>query len=183
MGLNEYINTVNGINTWIEEHKDKDDGRDPNLYQMVDCLVDYGRMAFENPGLDMSEAKAAIEKMFELRESHPAFEDELIKGYTDFIKEVVFDRKYIVPVKEEDAAIKKFILTKAAGVYFYIWQTKQNDKNYKYDGVGEFKGLKDSIELYKATCIPQFGVLLDGMVAGIDENYIYSENKENSKHM
>ena len=183
MELSNFIGKLNGINSWIEGNKNKDEGRDPNLFQMVECLVDYGTIAFENPGLDMGEAKAAIEKMFELRKDHPAFKDELISEYYGFIKEVALAGKYVVPVDEEDAAIKKFILTTAAGVYFYIWQTKQREPNYQYDNVGEFRQLKDSFALYDISAIPQFSEIIGNMIDGIDKNYKYSENKQTGKQI
>ena len=75
--------------------------------------------------------------------------------------------------------IKKEVLCKTAGIYFYIWQVKQTNPDYKYDNEAEWNNLLQAYEIYKDAAKyvgPQFGRELEKMHAVINENYKYSDN-------
>lgn len=191
MGTQDITNRFNGINSWIENNMNTD----PNLYEMVDCLVDYGTLAATNSANDMNEAKNALGRMFWLRGSHPAFKDQLISSYISGIMTVTTSGKYSIPSDSAIERIKREVLTKTAGIYFYIWQTKQREPEYQYDNVVEFKGLKDAYEVYKGYAGveeiddannysgPQFGQIIENMIAGIDANYKYRDANNINKQI
>lgn len=210
---------LKGINNWIEENEKTD----PNFYEMVDCMVEYGTLAsqydlyFQHVGYPtiikdeeeteathydlttiaskLREAQMEEAKMWSLRNSSPFFNDDVVR---DFVTELSMRSQiaeYNIPKDKEIEALKKQILAKTAGIYFYIWQTKQNEPEYQYDNVEEWKGLQDAYNIYKdAVGVefmyrgvnyeeyegPQFGMQLEKMFKEIEKNYKFSEEKESN---
>lgn len=213
-------NRFKGINSWIEANKETD----PNFYEMIDCMVEYGKLAKQYdkyyqkagyPTFDdgsgekeathyhlalvspkLKEAQSELAKMWNLRENSPFFADETVREFTSELSMRTHIAEYTVPEDKEIERLKKEILCKTAGIYFYIWQVKQTNPNYQYDNVEEWNNLLQAYEIYKDIVGievgyssdtekyegPQFGRELEKMHAVINENYKYSDNV-NKKQM
>ena len=197
------INRFRGINSWIEANINTD----PNFYEMVDCMVEYGKLTkqydkyYQKAGYPtfyngseeveathyhlalaspkLKEAQSELTKMWNLRENSPFFEDETVRKFTDELSLRAKIAEYYVPEDKEIERIKKEVLCKTAGIYFYIWQVKQTNPDYKYDNEAEWNNLLQAYEIYKDAAKyvgPQFGRELEKMHAVINENYKYSDN-------
>ena len=202
-------NRFRGINSWIEANINTD----PNFYEMVDCMVEYGKLVkqydkyyqkagyptFDNGSEEVSathyhlalvspklkEAQSELSKMWDLRRKSPFFEDEIVREFTNELSLRAKIAEYYVPEDKEIERIKKEVLCKTAGIYFYIWQVKQTNPDYKYDNEAEWNNLLQAYEIYKDAAKyvgPQFGKELEKMHAVINENYKYSDNV-NKKQM
>lgn len=207
-------NRFKGINSWIEANKDTD----PNFYEMIDCMVEYGKLAklydkyYQKTGYPtyedgseekeathynltlvspkLKEAQSELAKMWSLRENSPFFTDETVRKFISELSMRTYIAEYNVPEDKETERLKKEILCKTAGIYFYIWQVKQTNPDYQYDNEEEWNNLLQAYEIYKDTVGveviystdkkeyegPQFGRELEKMHAVINENYKYSDN-------
>ncbi len=91
--------------------------------------------------------------------------------------------------------MKKEVLCKTAGVYFYIWQVKRNELDYQYDNKEEFEKLTTDYNIYKGTSGvqerktradnsyyegPQFGEVVEDMLTSINKDYKYNNVNTNS---
>ena len=202
-------NRFRGINSWIEANINTD----PNFYEMVECMVEYGKLVkqydkyyqkagyptFDNGSEEveathyhlalvspkLKEAQSELSKMWDLRRKSPFFEDETVREFTNELSLRAKIAEYYVPEDKEIERIKKEVLCKTAGIYFYIWQVKQTNPDYQYDNEAEWNNLLQAYEIYKDAAKyvgPQFGKELEKMHAVINENYKYSDNV-NKKQM
>ncbi len=209
----QLINRFRGINGWIENNKDTD----PNFFEMTDCLTEYASLASEyydcceksgyitdTYGDDelgaskryellsefntLNEVRDEVYKMFTLRNDSDFFEDREAKEFSDNLMIQATIGSYNNPEDDRIAEIKKFVLKKVAGVYFYIWQVKQSNPNYQYDNVSEWKELQEAYREYKEAVGkeetkgdysgPQYGKEIENMFTVIEKNYKFSERKE-----
>lgn len=205
------------INAWIEQNMNTT----PNFRQMIDSIIEYGKLVsktdeyFRKTGYPMidekgrkathyeipvavpevKDAQQQLHTMMRLRGKHEFFRDEVAKN---FIQELTYSAEtadYDEPLDQAVAAAKKDAMCIAAGVYFYIWDTKQREPWYKYDNVSEWNDLNNKYALYKESVGiqeevryddhiyqgPQFGEVLEAMINGIDKNYAFSEAKTNAE--
>ena len=207
-------NRFRGINNWIENNINTD----PNFYEMTDCMVEYGKLAklYDNyykengyPKIDtgtekidashyelvlvtpkLKEAQQELSKMWKLRGNSLFFKDEVAKKFISELSMRTQIAEYIIPEDKEIDKLKKEILCKTAGIYFYIWQVKQTNPDYQYDNVEEWNHLLQAYEIYKDTVGteigietegyegPQFGRELEKMHEVINNNYKYSNVEE-----
>ena len=209
----ELANRFRGINGWIEANLNTD----PNFHEMTECLVEYASLAaefydfYEKSGYirsvfgkdelgaskkyemlsfsnELKDAREEVYKMFNLRSNSPFFKDKEAK---EFVSNIVFDSTigdYKNPEDARIAEIKKFVLKKVAGVYFYIWQVKQTNPDYQYDNVSEWEELQEAYREYKDAVGkeetkgdysgPQYGKEIENMFAVIEKNYKFSETKD-----
>ena len=209
----QLINHFKGINGWIECNM----GTDPNFHEMTECLTEYASLASEyydcceksgyitdTYGDDelgaskryellsefntLNEVRDEVYKMFTLRNDSVFFEDREAKEFSDNLMIQATIGSYNNPEDDRIAEIKKFVLKKVAGVYFYIWQVKQSNPNYQYDNVSEWKELQEAYLEYKEAVGkeetkgdysgPQYGKEIENMFAVIEKNYKFSETKE-----
>ena len=169
----DLANHFKGINNWIENNKDTD----PNFYEMIDTLVEYGSLtaeynnyykengyptihdsngerkaeSYDMPTLstNLKKVQDEVYKMFRLRSKNSFFKDEVAKEFTSDLTVESTIGNYIIPEDKEIAEKKKQLLIKVAGVYFYIWQVKQTNPNYQYDNVAEWEELQKNYKEYK----------------------------------
>ena len=205
-------NRFRGINNWIENNKDTD----PNFYEMIDSLVEYGSLtaeynkyyeefgyptihdsngdrkaeSYDMPVLseNLKKVQDEVYKMFSLRGEHAFFKDEVASKFASDLVVASTIGRYNIPEDSRIADIKKFVLKKVAGVYFYIWQVKQTNPSYQYDNVSEWEELQDAYREYKEAVGkeetkgdysgPQYGKEIENMFAVIEKNYKFSETKE-----
>ncbi len=204
-----------GINGWIEANPNTN----PNFCEMVDCVVEYGKLVsqydsyyknngypiLENEGREATQYEIAVVapevrevqeelyKMMQLRGTHNFFGDSVARGY---MNELAYDAaigKYDIPEDNQIAELKKYILCQVAAVYFYIWDTKQREPNYKYDNVSEWTILNEKYALYRELVGvqeyrenedgstyqgPQFGSNIEELLAEIEKDYLYNISKE-----
>ena len=209
----QLINHFKDVNGWIECNM----GTDPNFFEMIECLTEYASLASEyydcceksgyitdtygddelgaskrNELLSefdsLNEVRDEVYKMFTLRNDSAFFEDREAKEFSDNLMIQATIGSYNNPEDDRIAEIKKFVLKKVAGVYFYIWQVKQSNPNYQYDNVSEWKELQETYREYKEAVGkeetkgdysgPQFGKEIENMFAVIEKNYKFSETKE-----
>ena len=168
-------NRFKGINSWIEANKDTD----PNFYEMIDCMVEYGKLAklydkyYQKNGYPtyedgseekeathyhltlvspkLKEAQSELSKMWDLRGKHPFFEDKIVSEFTSELSMRTQIAEYTIPEDKEIERLKKETLCKTAGIYFYIWQVKQTNPDYQYDNADEWNNLLQAYEIYKDT--------------------------------
>lgn len=205
------------INNFIKNNPNTD----PNFCEMVDCIVDFGVLLsnynfyYENNGYpELEEGKAAthydiskfvpevknaqdnLNEMLRLREKSDFFLDFTAKK---FMIELVYRcevGEYNVPYDPDLASIKKEVLCKTAGIYFYIWQVKRNELDYQYDNQVEFTNLIEEYEVYKGSSGiqerkvnldntyyegPQFGEIIEDMLTSINKNYKYNNTNISGK--
>ena len=209
----QLINHFKDVNGWIECNM----GTDPNFFEMIKCLTEYASLASEyydcceksgyitdTYGDDelgaskryellsefdsLNEVRDEVYKMFTLRNDSAFFEDREAKEFSDNLMIQATIGSYNNPEDDRIAEIKKFVLKKVAGVYFYIWQVKQSNPNYQYDNVSEWKELQEAYREYKEAVGkeetkgdysgPQYGKEIENMFAVIEKNYKFSETKE-----
>lgn len=209
----QLTNRFRGINGWIENNKDTD----PNFFEMIECLTEYASLASEyydcceksgyitdTYGDDelgaskryellsefnrLNEVRDEVYKMFTLRNDSTFFEDREAKEFSDNLMIQATIGSYNNPENDRIAEIKKFVLQKVAGVYFYIWQVKQSNPDYQYDNVSEWKKLQEAYREYKEAVGkeetkgdysgPQYGKEIENMFTVIEKNYKFSETKE-----
>lgn len=141
---------------------------------------------------EVKAARNQLNEMWYARRDHAFFKDETAR---DFWTELMY-RAHIAEYREPEnravAVSKKNALCKAAGVYLYIWQEKQKNPNFQYDNMSEWEQLKDMYALYSESVGiqedhidgdesysgPQFGRVLEQMMAEIEKNYAFREEKE-----
>lgn len=171
----DLANCFKKINNWIENNKDTD----PNFYEMVDCMVEYGKLTkqydkyyqkagyptFDNGSEEveathyhlalvspkLKEAQSELAKMWSLRENSPFFSDETVREFTSELSMRTHIAEYNVPEDKKIERLKKEILCKTAGIYLYIWQVKQTNPDYQYDNEEEWNNLLQAYEIYKDT--------------------------------
>lgn len=206
-------NRFEGINNWIKENINTA----PNFREMIDCTIEYGKLVsqydayYRENGYPVLEngdrcathyeipvvspavkvAQERLHEMMRLRGKHEFFYDETAR---EFIQELGYRAEiaeYHEPEDQAAAAAKKDALCIAAGVYFYIWETKKREPWYQYDNVSEWNDLNSKYALYKESVGvqevshhdgqvyqgPQFGEVLEAMISGIEKNYAFREDK------
>lgn len=204
-----------GINGWIEQNPHTD----PNFCEIVDCMVEYGKLqtlygeyyaengypeigeegrpanhyeiAVVSP--EVRDAYGELKKMYALRSGSEFFKDETVKKFMTELTYRVTTAEYRIPADEEIDAAKKRVLCQTAAIYFYIWQTQQREPGYKYDNESEWNELGELYALYKGsegvqeviTDVdnsvyegPQFGQVIENMMAGIEKNYKFAADKK-----
>ncbi len=202
-------NRYKGINGWIKNNINTA----PNFREMVDCIIEYGKLlarcdkCFEENGYpfleergraathyeipavmpEVGRAQKELHEMLKLRGGHEFFKDEVAKN---FMQELTYRAEiagYNIPGNRIVDAAKKDALCIAAGVYFYIWETKQREPWYQYDNVNEWNDLNEKYALYKEAVGvqetvdrdghiyqgPQFGEVLETMLVAIERNYAF----------
>lgn len=201
------------INSWIENNPDTD----PNFYEMVDCIVEYGKISrlydgyFDEVGYPylkerdclathydiplivpkMHSLHSELDKMISLRKKSPFFKDDIARDFFDYLYYKAVIAEYNNPSDVQISRIKKDVLCKTAGIYFYIWQVQQKEPDYKYDNDLEWRELTDKYAIYKDKVGieesfssnevsyegPQFGFVLEKMMNSIQNNSVFREEK------
>ncbi len=129
----------------------------------------------------LNEVRDEVYKMFTLRNDSTFFEDREAKEFSDNLMIQATIGSYNNPENDRIAEIKKFVLKKVVGVYFYIWQVKQSNPDYQYDNEAEWNNLLQAYEIYKDAVKyvgPQFGRELEKMHKEINKSYKYSNTEE-----
>ena len=201
-----YVNAdgehVDGIIDWIIKNPDTD----PNVYEIMDCNVQFAEILAElrkhyvkNGKIDataqnsvpymiafhpeIEECYYVLEKMDELRDTdnHPFFTFPEAQEMYYSVKYCQDFASYVLPQDESMRRIKREVLCKSMSVPFYIWQVHRTEPNYQYDNKGEFEGMKEAFALYEVSEEPcQFLPLVFNLHNKIEKDYKYStQDKEN----
>lgn len=168
---------VSGILEWIK----KNPGTDPNVYEIMDCNIEYAevlamlRAYYDQNGYpiitdrgvkrratvnDLPHLHSALAGCFmglaemdALRDvdHHPFFKQPEANSMYCSIKISQLNLNYVVPTDPGLQRIKKEMLCKSMSVPFYIWQVQRRKPTYQYDNKAEFEGMQEAFALYQET--------------------------------
>jgi len=153
---NEIKGKFAGINEWISNNPDTN----PNFCEMINCIIEFGKLNLAYSELYKSEGKNydyikdghdvrllfqevegvrnELERMITLREEADFFENDLAR---ELLASVLSCSIYKNLEIREINEMHERLLGKLASVYFYIWETKQKNPDYVYDNYEELDGM------------------------------------------
>lgn len=141
----EFNSRAKGVNDWIEENKDLDDGaKDPNAYEMTNIFLFAGKYISEGRGINLQN----IEKMWELRSG-------------DFARCGITPNNFVYQICEQsyNSALSgnalvndegsHSALRKMAGIGLYLMQQQRDNGRVEYNNLHEFMDLVADSQVLK----------------------------------
>lgn len=194
------LNRVNGINKWIEENPNV---TDPNMYEIMDCTIELGKLSAEAkvgdmpnkypPEGELRDTRVAVSKMVNSRLSHETLKDNnsLVhygSPLYDLFSEV--NMRCLLGEYNNPQGIagenKKELLCKLSGIGLFIEQQKRSiskgeDIDKIYNNEDEFSRLKSLYEDYMSQEHPQSDRQIKGMFESIEKEYNLSKEEKRKR--
>lgn len=171
MNVKQLTQKMKGINNWIEENPDV---KDPNMYEMIDCVTGLGVLAREQ-GIgerpdkfpdaqqdpELLTAYKEWHRMFknrfgdvrDERRKNPNFPVNSETALYNYFMELNMDcctGELVYPEDETDRAEYMETLKKLGSVSLYINQQARDNKSYVYDNEREYSELSSNVDKYES---------------------------------
>lgn len=193
------LERIEGINRWIEENPNV---KDPNMYEIMDCTVELGKLARkanvgDMPGKypeegELQDTYKAYRNMVNHRISHEVLSnpDSLVNYKSELyglfceINMRCQMGEYIDP-EGMAGQNKKELLCRLSGVGLFIEQQKHainNGQNIEkiYDNESEFERIKSLYQDYMSQEHPQSSNQITSLFESIEKEYNFSKENERS---
>lgn len=184
-----------GINNWIKNNP----STYPSFSEMIRCIAEFGNLntmfadtykkqkidvTVQNETeehvipltfLEMKNVRNNLEEMINLRADSDLFKDLTAREFMLQLLDAAGKADYD-SLDDQHRGFKEEFLSRVAGVYYYIWETKQRNPDYVYDNMGELQALKDSFQQYRdyglKDGVLQFDEITANMLDNIESNKI-----------